>query len=556
MAFEIFGFEIRKKNKEKEELLAIDVSEDIADSSVVVTPNEIDKWSAYGAAVDGISYDSAVVPPDEVERVKTYRQLALCSEVDEALNEIRNEVFIYDVPGKRAFWIDFIDDEAAPSEKIKDAIADEVANLYNIMDFNNNGVHYFDSWYINGRLYVQKVIDSSKPKEGIKKIKMLDPLNIRKVKWIKKDPKEIGVDLAKMEEWYIYSRRFDEKFQYGKINVIDSFTNLQGIKIRPESIAYADSGLRDLTTGTTIGYLDKAILPYNNLKMMEDALVIFRVIRAPMRRAIYIDVGELQKNKADSYMKEIMARFKNRMTYDPKTGSLADKRNIMSMMEDYWLPRRGPSGRNTEIQNLDGQDDTHILQEVEYYRDKLWRALNVPRSRFGQDAQSFIFGKGIEIQRDEYRFKKFLDKLRRNFLEFFSECLKTQLILKGIIEEREWDDIQKTMFYCYAEDNAFTEWKESEILNNRIATLQAIDPYIGKFFSVNWVRKNVLRQSDEEIAQYEDDMKSEREEGYYGEPEDIQQRLDAINTGTDFNDPSKGPDSVEIGSSPHHFETR
>lgn len=532
----IFGFEIARK-KPKEELRVLDVGDDFADAGVVLDDGA--GFSSVAGMDMGIDSLIAQVPTDEVELIKRMREIAITSEVDEALQEIRNEVLIFDVPGKRAFDIDYIDSPEKPSESIQQKIAAEFEYLYNMLDFDKNGITYFDSWYINGRLYVQKVVDSAKPKAGIKRCQILDPLNIRKIKVVKKGYDEVGLDINKVEEWYVYSRKFDDQIKYGVTNIIDYGQTIQGLKIRPTAIAYAPSGIKDMNTGKTIGYLQKALTPYNNLKMMEDSMVIFRVVRAPQRRAIYVDVGQLQKGKADSYMKEVMARFKNKMAYDSKTGMLADRRNIMSMMEDYWLPRREGS-KGTEIQTLDGQDSNGAMEEVEYYRDKLWRALGVPRSRFGENSQSFVFGKGIEIQRDEYRFKKFLNTLRRNFLEFFSDILKTHLILKGIIAEEDWAPLQRTMYWTFAEDNAFVEFKESEIINNRIATLQAIDPYVGKYFTVDWVRKKVLRQTDLEIQAETAQAKKEEKEGLYDKEID--------DNGNETNPPRMFPDQSNPGA--------
>lgn len=527
---EIFGFEIKKK-KTKEELISLDISQEIADSGVVVGNGE-NGWTAEAGVMDGIDYMTGVVPVEEVEQIKNYRALALNSEIDEALTEIRNEIFIFNDMSKRAFGLDFLEAPNAPSTALQKKISEACDELYEIIDFNKNGLTYFDQWYIDGRLYLQKIIDRNDPKKGIRKVRMLDCLNVRKVKFIPQDMNKVGIDLAKIQDWFLYSRKFDEKLQYGNLNLLNHGTDIGGLKIRGDYIAYANSGLRDLNTGRTIGYLNKAIIPFNNLKMMEDAMVIFRVVRAPQRRAIYVDVGQLQKAKSDSYMKDIMAKFKNKMTYDPATGALSDRRNIMSMMEDYWLPRREGS-KGTEIQNLEGQDATGIVEEVEYYKDKLWRALGVPKSRFGEQPQGFIFGKGIEIQRDEYRFKKFLDKLRKYFMEIFSDMLKTHLILKKIIEEDEWEEIHSTMFWTYAEDNAFSEYKDTEIINNRIGTLESITPFVGKYFSVEWVRKNVLRQTETEIEEMDKAIDSEnKKEGNQNEPEQPDGQTEKPNSGT------------------------
>ena len=342
MGFEFFGFTIQKKTA-KEELRVLEMDSDSGGATVINATEGSTDMSFEAGVQTGLDADSAMVPADEVEKIRKYREIAMTSEVDEALTEIRNEVFIFDVPGKRAFDIDFTDEGDQPSPAIQKKIVEQFAYLYDITNFHDRGVEYFNRWYVDSRVHFQKVVDTKKPQDGIKKIQFLEPLNIRKVRVVKKDRETGTIDLNKIVEYYIYARKFDPSMRFGVTNVVD-YETVPGsaLKIRPEAICTADSGLRDANTGKIIGYLDKAIVPYNNLKMMEDSMVIFRVVRAPQRRAIYVDVGQLQKNKADSYMKEIMARFKNRMTYDAKTGMLSDRRNVMSMIEDYWLPRRCP----------------------------------------------------------------------------------------------------------------------------------------------------------------------------------------------------------------------
>lgn len=542
---EIFGLEIKRKKDPREELRVLDLGQEVADAAVVVDDSMSDNGFAMGAYVNGLDAANGQVPQDEVEAINTYRTLALSGEIEEALNEIRNEVFIFDVEGKKAFDVNFKDNEHKPSSSIQKKIEQEVTYLYEMTEFDTKGMEYFNSWYVDSRLFVQKVVDSNNPRSGIRAVNVLDPLNIRKVKFVKKDANVPGVDLNKIQNWYFYSNNFDKQMKFGQTNLVDYGQTVNGLKIRPEAIALALSGLRNLSTGKTIGYLEKSIVPFNNLKMMEDSMVIFRVVRAPQRRAIYVDVGQLQKNKADAYMKEIIAKFKNRFTYDTKTGTMSDRRNVMSMVEDFYLPRRDGS-RGTEIQTLEGQDASGALEEVEYYRDKLWRSLGVPRSRFGQESQNFMFGKGIEIQRDEYRFKKFLNRLRRHFMVWFEDLLKTQLILKGIIRESDWEPINRSLFWTYAEDNAFVEYKESEIINNRITTLQAVDPYVGKYFTIEWVRKNVLRQTDQEMAETDKQLEKEDKEGLYDDDGQDQQPA-PISQGPGLSQSNSGGGSKDDG---------
>lgn len=506
---EIFGFSITKKTP-KVNLEVLEIDND-GDTTII----EDDGVGSYAGVLDGTGV-GLERPADEVEKIRNYREIAASSEVDEALTEIRNEVFVFDVPGKKAFQPEFLpDEESFVTPAIREKIMKEFDLMYSVTEFHDRGIEYFNRWYIDGRLYMQKVVEKSNAAKGIRRVQVLDPLNIRKIKLVPRENDSLTINSNNVDEFYAYSRRFDSTVKFGVTNVMSYGAYTQaGARIKPDAIAYADSSLRDLHTGRVVSNLDKVIVPYNNLKMMEDAMVIFRVVRAPQRRAIYVDVGNLQKNKSDSYMKEVMARFKNRMTYDSKTGTLSDRRNVLSMIEDYWLPRREGS-KGTEIQTLEGQDANGTLEEVEYYRDKLWRSLGVPRSRFGENAQSFVFGRGIEIQRDEYRFKKFLNHLRRYFLVWFEDVLKTQIVLKKIILEEEWETVRRSFFWTFAEDNAFVEFKESEIINSRIGTLASIDPYVGKYFSIDWVRRNVLRQTVEEIKAINKDMDTEEAAGMY-----------------------------------------
>lgn len=500
---QLFGFELKRKQP-KGELETFNLDKDVTADGAILQ----DQIPGAGGGIATYSYDAAQIPVEELDLINTYRSMSMSSEIDEALQEIRNEIFIYDVPGERAFELAFTEEKGAPPVSIQKKIINEFHELYRIVDFHNRGPQYFDDWYIDSKLYLHKMIDTDHPKDGIQKVVSIDPLKIRRVRIIPR-PDQNGVfDTNKIKEVFIYSNRFTPNFTLNGVTDIQFGQNVHGLQIHPDAITYVDSGLYDRSLGRYVGYLKKAILPFNNLRMMEDAMLIFRVVRAPQRRAIYIDVSSMQKNKAEQYMKDMMARFKNKMVYDSKTGTLSDRRNIQSMMEDYWLPRRD-GGKGTEIQTLDGQDTQNTLQEVEYYRDKLWRALNVPRSRFAEQASSFVFGKGIEIQRDEYRFKKFLDKLRQNFMRMFDDLLYTQLILKNIITEEDWPDIRRYMFWNYAEDNAFVEYKESELINNRVAILSAVEPYVGKYFSQEWVRRKILRFSDQEIKQEDERMDAE-----------------------------------------------
>lgn len=508
---EIWGSVDPEKEKKKPPQQALEMGVEAADAAIVQADRGYTSGGGYYDGTEAVDR----VPETEIRKISDYRTIAITSEVDQALTEIRNEVFVFDVPGKKAFEIDFIEECELP-ESFKTKLQQEFEHIYNATEFHRHGLEYFDDWYIDGRFYAQILLNG----KSIDRIIPLNPTNMRMVKVLPRiQPGQIGIDLNKIEEFFVYTTTNDSRLKYGTWNTLNYGEGYTGVRINMESVAFAMSGLRDRVTGRTIGYLDKAVAPYNSLKMMEDAMVIFRVVRAPQRMAIYVDVGQLQKNKSDAYMKEIMARFKNKMVYDSKSGTLADRRNIMTMLENYWLPRREGS-KGTEIQTIDGQDVSSVIDEVEWWKNKLWDALNVPRSRFENDGGTFMFGRGVEIQRDEYRFKKFLNKIRGRFLVFFEDLLRTQLILKKIIKPEEWAEVRSQFFWAYTEDNAFVEFKESELLNNRLNSLSIVEPHIGKFYSIKTVRKQVLRMTDEEIENEEKQMEEERKAGLYDPPTD------------------------------------
>lgn len=493
----IFGVKLTADKKDKLETFEVE-----KEPGTAVVSDGVNEGGAYV-----MPYEAVAMPQTEIDSIKTYRTMSVNSDVDLVLNEIRNEVFIFDVPGKRAVDITF-SPESKVSESIQKKIHEEYEQVYHVMQFDKKGIEYFDSWYVDGRVFFHKVIDTNDKKSGIKRIVKVDPIKMRKVREVpKRDAKGI-VDLSKVKEYYIYTDQPESL--YGGSGFVP--TQLQmagqgknsGLKIIKDAVTYCDSGIYH--EGKVHGFLHKAIVPFNNLKMMEESLLIYRVSRAPERRVIYVDVGNLPKNKAEQYVRELMNRFKNKLVYDSKTGSVADKRNVMSMIEDYWLPRRD-GGKGTEITTLPGGDNLGITADVEYFKNKLMDSLNVPASRFSPDqAPTFAFGKGVEIQRDEYRFKKFIDRLRQRFVHVFEDLLKTQLLLKNIITEDDWFTIRNELSWVYAEDNAFVEYKESEALNNRINTLTLIDPFVGKYYSRKWVMANVLKMSDNEIKSMTDEM--------------------------------------------------
>lgn len=501
---EIFGYEFNRKT-DKRDLNTFNLDRELTSEKVLP-----DHFLRDGGGLVSLPYELLQTPTQELELIKNYRELAASAEVDEALQEIRNEIFIYDVPGKKAFELDWVE-ESSISKNIRKLITEEFDNLYHMIEFDTYGTQWFDDWFVDSKVYFHKIIDKTNSKAGIQKVKIIDPLKIRLVRILPKLNPDGTYDASQVQEFFVYNHWDPKTNPLNQIVQLNYGQHFHGLKIHPDSITYANSGLFDRNLGIYVGYLKKAIVPYNMLKMMEDAMIIFRVVRAPARRAFYIDVSGLQKNKAEAYIKDLMSKFKNKMVYDTTTGTLGDRRNVMSMMEDYWLPRRD-GGKGTEIDTIEGQSSQEIMDEIEYLRDKLWRALGVPRGRFGENQTIGIFGRGVELQRDEYRFTKFLHTLRSRFIVCIEDLLKTQLILKKIISENDWNQVRKDIVWQYTEDNTFVESKEGEILNNRLNLLNTIKDHIGIFFSEEYVMKNVLRMTDKEIAEEKKKMEKEKKE--------------------------------------------
>jgi hypothetical protein len=386
-----------------------------------------------------------------------------------------------------------------------------------LLGFNIKGFDIFRRWYVDGRIYYQKIIDEKNPKRGIIELRQIDPRKIRKVREIKKDKdQKSGVDLIKsIEEFFIYN----EKGINYQPNYSTATTGAnQGIKISLDSISYIPSGLNDSEKNVVLSYLHKAIKPVNQLKMMEDALVIYRLARAPERRIFYIDVGNLPKLKAEQYLKDIMARYRNKIVYDSATGEIRDDRKFMSMLEDFWLPRR-EGGRGTEITTLPGGENLGQIDDINYFQNKLYQALNVPLSRM-QPQQGISFGRATEITRDELKFAKFVGRLRKKFSMLFNDILKTQLILTGVITEQDWVELKEHIQYKFAQDQYFEEMKEAENLRNRIDLVNQMQPFVGTYFSKAYIMKSVLRFTDEEIETMESQIESEPapEIGVDGQP--------------------------------------
>ena len=484
---QLFGFEI--KRKQGQELPSVVPPSAIETGSTVVNTG-VNAGGYYGMVMD---LEGTI--KNENDLIRRYREVSQYSDCDGAIEDIVNEAIVAD-EDRRSVELEL--DELKVSASIKTKIKEEFDNVLRILKFDERAHELFRSWYIDGRLYYQILIDEENIKQGIVELRYIDPRKIRRIKNIKKERNKQGVDVVKeIEEYYLYNDK----------GITEQTT--QGVKLALDSVVYAPSGYVDQNTGMMMSYLHKAIKPVNQLKMIEDSLVIYRISRAPERRIFYIDVGNLPKLKAEQYVTDIMNKFRNKIVYDATTGETRDDRRHLSMMEDFWMPRR-EGGKGTEITTLPGGQNLGEIQDIEYFQQKLYHALNVPISRL-QPQQGFSIGRSQEISRDEVKFNKFIVRLRKKFSVMFSNALRVQLIAKGIIRADEWEDIRPFLKYDYLEDNHFSELKDSEILMQRIQSLQALDPYVGKYYSQTWVRKNILRLDEDDIEQIEKEIADEQE---------------------------------------------
>ena len=479
---DFFGFEIKRKSK-AQDLVSIVPSTDSDGAGV------INSGGHFGAYLD-LDNDKA---QNEVDQLLKYRDVASQPECDAAIEDIVNESIVGDHDEAP---VNIILDKLEISDQMKDMVREEFDNVLSLMQFNAYAHDLFRKWYIDGRLPFHVIINDKNPKAGIKELRYIDPIQLRKVKEIeeKQDQKTGAKVITKQEEYFL--------FQSNKMNTAE-----QGIKIHPDAIVYCTSGMLDAGRKRILSYLHKAIKPVNQLRMMEDSLVIYRISRAPERRIFYIDVGNLPKGKAEEYLRNIMNQYRNKLVYDAATGNIKDDKKHMSMLEDFFLPRR-EGGRGTEISTLPGGENLGQIDDIIYFQKKLYRSLNVPINRLEQEAQ-FTLGRSTEISRDEVKFKKFIDRLRKRFSDVFMQTLKTQLLLKGIITNQDWDDWKENIVFDFIEDNYFSELKESEMVRERFELLSQVDEYVGKYISNTWVKKNILRQTDEDIETMEKEIESE-----------------------------------------------
>lgn len=479
---ELFGFEIKRKEAEKPAASFVPPNKE--DGAVVVAEGGV-----YGQYID---LDGSV--RTESELVNRYRDMAQYPEVDSAVEDIVNESIVAD-PMKEIVTLN-LDDLDQP-DKIKKLILQEFDTVKEKLEFNSFAYEIFRKWYIDGRLYYHFIIDEQNPADGLKEIRYIDPRKIRKIRQIKKSKVKNVTVQDQVDEYYLFNPKGFNNKAAGTSDF--SRSDASGLKISKDSIVHCTSGLTNINGDLIVGYLHKAIKPLNQLKAMEDSLVIYRISRAPERRIFYIDVGNLPKMKAEQYLRDMMTRYKNKLVYDASTGEVRDDRKFMTMLEDFWLPRR-EGGRGTEITTLPGGQNLGDLDDVIYFQRRLYKSLNVPITRLDAEAQ-YNFGRATEISRDEVKFAKFITRLRMKFSDLFNKILEKQLVLKGIITTEDWIEFKDAFKYDYSEDNHFAELRNTEILRDRISMLRDIDDYTGKYYSHEWVRKNVLYQTDEEMEE-------------------------------------------------------
>ena len=477
---ELFGFRITR-------------SKDVGKGNTFTLPTPDDgAVEIAGGGFFGSILDTDGREKDDFQLLRKYRQISQQPECDAAVEDIVNEAIVADNNDQS---VAIVLDRLPYTEKIKRKIRNEFNEVLSLLDFDIKGHDIFRRWYVDGRVFYHKVIDNKNPRKGITELRWIDPLKIKKVREVDKETdQKTGVEIIKkINEYFIYNEKGLELRNAGS----------QGVKIAADSVTFVPSGLLDNSSGKVLSYLHKAIKPVNQLRMIEDALVIYRISRAPERRIFYIDVGNLPKVKAEQYLKDVMNRYRNKLVYDATTGEIRDDRNHMSMLEDFWLPRR-EGGRGTEISTLPGGANLGEIDDIEYFQRKLYRSLNVPISRLEAE-NNFSLGRSTEITRDELKFSKFVQRIRKKFTPLFTDVLKTQLILKGVITLEDWESIKEHIQYDFLMDGHFAELKNAELLNDRIQTLDSIQGYIGTFFSKEWVLKNVLAMNDGEI----DDMRAQ-----------------------------------------------
>lgn len=499
----LFGFEIKRANEKEEQLPSF------------ADPQNDDGALNIGAAVGGaygMLIDIEGSAKTEAELVTRYRQMALTPEIQQAVEEIVNEAISIDSHNK---VVEVVLDDVNVPDKVKDRIREEFEQILRLLDFSNNGYDIFSRFYVDGRLNYHVIIDEKNLGDGIKELRYIDPRKLRLIREIdisKDGYSEFSSHLKKIKkEYYMYS---ESGFNTSKQNTYTS-SNISGFRIAKDSIVRVTSGILNETNSVVLSYLHKAIRPLNQLKMLEDATVIYTLTRAPERRVFYVDVGNLPKAKAEQYLHDMMARHKNKVVYDPATGEIRDDRRMMTMTEDYWFPRR-EGNRATEVETLPSTGSLTDNDSLNYFQTKLYKAMGVPVARL-QPETMYTFGRTSEITREELKFSKFIKRIRTRFSILFDRCLERQLVLKGVITPEEWKEIQDKIRYDFMKDNFFEELKEAEILREKLSTLRDTEEHVGKYFSRNWVRKNVLFMSEDEIRDMDKEIEQEKRDGVYGD---------------------------------------
>jgi len=508
---QLFGFQIQRKEGKK--------------GQSPVPPNAEESIAVAAGGYYGTYVDTDNQARNEYEMIRRYRDMALHPECDSAVDEVVNEFVVSDAHDTP---VEINLDNLDAGMGIKKKIRDEFEYLKRLLNFDNRAHEIVRSWYIDGRLYYHKVIDLENPKKGITELRYIDPMKIKKVRQ-KLDQKKnldslqrqaikgtaLEYEYGTFVDYYLYNPK--GFYKGGVLGPVGDMSLSQGVKMAIDSITFCPSGLQDLNKRMTLGFLHKAIKSLNQLRMIEDSLVIYRLSRAPERRIFYIDVGNLPKVKAEQYLRDVMSRYRNKLVYDANTGEMRDDKKHMSMLEDFWLPRR-EGGRGTEITTLPGGQNLGELKDVEYFKKKLFNSLNLPPSRLTDDNKGFNLGKTTEVLRDELKFTKFIGRLRKRFSEMFQDMLKTQLILKGIIAPEDWDDMKEHMQYDFLFDNHFNELKNIEMMNQRMMTVTQMDPFVGKYFSVEYVRKNILGQTNKDMREIDKQMKGDISSGLALDP--------------------------------------
>ena len=506
MAIELFGFRVGRDD-ESAEKLAVQVP------SFAPPPNldgamEVAPGGAYGTYVD-----LEGTAKNEAELVTRYREMSLYPECESAIDDVVNEAIIsneHDDP------VSLNLDKLKQPESVKKRIHEEFDEVIKLLDFNNMAYEIFRRWYVDGRLFYHIMIDTKQPRKGIQELRYIDPRRIRKIRQPIKRTPVVGQNSKLIVPAY------EEYFLFNPAG-LSSGTLTQGVKISKDAISYSHSGLLDARNRMVLSHLHKAIKPLNQLRMLEDAVVIYRLARAPERRIFYIDVGNLPKAKAEQYVRDMMVRHKNRLVYDANNGEIKDARKFMTMLEDYWLPRR-EGGRGTEITTLPGGENLGQMDDVDYFRKKLYKSLSVPISRLEPDGQ-FSLGRSGEITRDEVKYAKFVERLRDRFTHLFDYLLEIQLLLKGVMTREEWKDMKKDIKYDFQRDNYYAEIKEQDMMNNRLAVLGVVDAYAGKYYSVEWIRKNILRQTEDEMKEMDQQIAAEGEVQAAADQEQMQGQM-------------------------------